>query len=163
MIVVSDSSPVIALADVGQLRLLQELFSTVLIPEAVYQEIVVQGAGRASAAAVLGAAWIEQRSVANTGLADVLKLELDEGEAEAIALAVESGADLVLLDERRGRQRAAGMGLRVTGVLGVLVQAKQQHLLTAVRPVLDALRDEAGFWMSDDLYRRVLDLAGETS
>ena len=163
MIVVSDSSPLIALADVGQLRLLHELFSTVLIPEAVYQEIVVQGAGRTGAEAVQAAAWIEQRSVANTGLADVLKLELDEGEAEAIALALESGADLVLLDERRGRQRAARLGLRVTGVLGVLVEAKHQHLLAAVRPVLDALRDEAGFWISDDLYRRVLDLAGEAS
>ncbi len=111
MIVVSDSSPLIALADVGQLRLLRDLFSTVLIPEAVYQEIVVQGAGSTGAEAVQSAAWIEQRGVANTGLADVLKLELDEGEAEAIALALESGADLVLLDERRGRQRAwAGGG-----------------------------------------------------
>ena len=163
MMVVSDSSPLIALADVGQLRLLHELFSTVLIPEAVYQEIVVQGAGHVGAEAVQAAAWIEQRSGANTGLADVLKLELDEGEAEAIALALESGADLVLLDERRGRQRAARLGLRVTGVLGVLVEAKHQHLLAAVRPVLDALRNEAGFWISDDLYRRVLDLAGEAS
>ena len=68
-----------------------------------------------------------------------------------------------LLDERRGRQRAARLGLRVTGVLGVLVEAKHQHLLAAVRPVLDALRNEAGFWISDDLYRSVLDLAGEAS
>ncbi len=161
MIVVSDSSPLIALADVGQLRLLLELFSTVLIPEAVYQEIVVHGTGRAGAAAVQAAAWIEQRGVANTGLADVLKLELDEGEAEAIALALENGADLVLLDERQGRQRAARLGLHVTGVLGVLVEAKHQHLLAAVRPVLDALRHDAGFWISNDLYRRILDLAGE--
>lgn len=163
MIVVSDSSPLIALADVGQLRLLRDLFSTVLIPEAVYQEIVVQGAGRAGAEAVQAAAWIEQRGVVNTGLADVLKLELDEGEAEAITLAFESGADLVLLDERRGRQRAVRLGLRVTGVLGVLVEAKHQGLLAAVRPVLDALRRDAGFWISDDLYRRILDLAGEAA
>ena len=163
MIVVSDSSPLIALADVGQLRLLRDLFSTVLIPEAVYQEIVVQGAGRAGAEAVQAAAWIEQRGVVNTGLADVLKLELDEGEAEAITLAFESGADLVLLDERRGRQRAVRLGLRVTGVLGVLVEAKHQGLLAAVRPFLDALRRDAVFWISDDLYRRILDLAGEAA
>ncbi len=93
----------------------------------------------------------------------MLRLELGEGEAEAIALALESQADLVLLDERRGRQRAVRLGLRVTGVLGVLVEAKCQHLLAAVRPVLDALRHDAGFWISDDLYRRVLDLAGETA
>ena len=161
MIVVSDSSPLIALADVGQLRLLHELFSTVLIPEAVYEEIVLQGAGRPGAEAVQAAAWIEQRDVANTGVADVLKLELDEGEAEAIALALETGADLVLLDERRGRQRATRLGLRVTGALGVLLEAKHQHLLAAVRPVLDALRNQADFWISDDLYRHVLHLAGE--
>lgn len=163
MIVVSDSSPLIALADVGQLQLLHELFSTVLIPGAVYEEIVLQGAGRPGAKAIQAAAWIEQRNVANTGLADALKRELDEGEAEAIALALESGADLVLLDERRGRQRAVHLGLRVTGALGVLVEAKHQHLLAAVRPVLDALRNKADFWISDDLYRHVLDLAGEAA
>ena len=163
MIVVSDSSPLIALADVGQLRLLRELFSTVLIPEAVYQEIVLAGAGRTSAEAIQTTAWIEQRGVTNKRLADVLKLELDAGEAEAIALALESGATLMLLDERRGRQRAVRLGLRVTGVLGVLVEAKHQRLLPAVRPVLDALRHQAGFWIGDDLYRRVLDLAGEAT
>ena len=163
MIVVSDSSPLIALADVKQLRLLRDLFTTILIPEAVYKEIVLHGTGRAGAEVVQSASWIEQRSVANAALADVLKLELDEGEAEAIVLALESGANLVLLDERHGRQRATRLGLRVTGVMGVLMEAKRQHLLTTVRPVMDALRNEAGFWISDTLYRHVLDQVGEAS
>lgn len=161
MIVVSDSSPIIILATVGHLRLLRDLFSEILIPDAVYREIVVQGAGRAGADEVQGADWIRQETVHNTTLVNVLHLELDEGEAEAIALALERGADLVLIDERSARLRAADLGLKFVGVLGVLIESKRQGFLTEIRPVLDAMRLGAGFWISESLYQHVLDSAGE--
>lgn len=71
--------------------------------------------------------------------------ELDKGEAEAIALALELGADQVLIDERRGRRIAARLNLRYTGILGILVEAKNRGLISEVKPLLDALIDRAGF------------------
>lgn len=163
MIVVSDSSPLVTLAAIGQLHLLYALFGKVLIPEAVYREVAEEGAGRPGAREIGAADWIERHAVGHVAVADVLKLELDEGEAEAIALALEHNADLILLDERRGRQRAMDLGLTCTGVLGVLVEAKDQRMVERVRPLLDLLRTSAGFWMDDSLYDRVLVMAGEAS
>ncbi|CDH44858.1 conserved hypothetical protein [Candidatus Contendobacter odensis Run_B_J11] len=91
----------------------------------------------------------------------VLRLELDAGEAEALACALELNADLVLLDERRAREIAQRLGLRFIGLLGVLIEAQRQRRLPRVRPVLDSLRQKAGFWMTDALYQRVIAAAGE--
>lgn len=82
--------------------------------------------------------------------------------AEAITLALERRADLVLLDERSGRRRAAALGLSYTGVVGVLLEARKRGLLKAVRPVLDELR-ALGFWLSEAVYERALEVAGESS
>lgn len=161
MIVVSDSSPLVSLSAVGHLGLVRKLFGRVLIPEVVYSEIVEHGAGRPGTREVAAATWIERHATSGRSLVALLKVDLDEGEDEAIALALEQDADVVLLDERRGRQRAEALGLRVTGAVGLLVEAKRQGHLAQVRPVLDALREEAGFWVSDRLYRRVLALADE--
>jgi predicted nucleic acid-binding protein len=161
VIVVSDSSPLVTLSAVGHLDLMRTLFTTVLIPDAVYREVVAHGEGRAGATEVHDASWIRRESAENISLVHALTLSLDVGEAEAIALALERDADLVLLDERRGRQQAERMGLTITGTLGILVEAKRQNLIAEVRPILDALRAEADFWIADALYQRILDLAGE--
>ena len=87
--------------------------------------------------------------------------QLDEGEAEAIALAKELATDLLLLDERRGRAIASCFGLRFIGLLGVPIEAKQRGCLLTVKPVLDDLVAKAGFWVSQQLYTRVLQAAGE--
>jgi predicted nucleic acid-binding protein len=161
MIVVSNASPIMNLACVGQLELLQQLYGSVIIPGAVYREITVSGAGEAGAAEVQALEWIQVREVADRALATSLQIELDEGEAEAVALAVELKADLLLVDERRGRAVAARLGLTVIGLLGVLVEAKHQGYLPAIKPVLDALLVQAGFWVSQQLYSYVLQVAGE--
>jgi predicted nucleic acid-binding protein len=90
-----------------------------------------------------------------------LREQLHPDEAEAIALALELNADVVLLDEMRGRDVAKGLGLQHTGLLGVLIQAKKQGLFSQVVPILDQLRHQMGFWVSASLYRRVRSLAGE--
>src|SRR5919109_178777 len=161
MIVVSNASPIMNLACVGHLELLQQLYGSVIIPGAVYREITVSGAGEAGAAEVQALEWIQVREVADRALATSLQIELDEGEAEAVALAVELKADLLLVDERRGRAVAARLGLTVMGLLGVLVEAKHQGYLPAIKPVLDALLVQAGFWVSQQLYSYVLQVAGE--
>lgn len=161
MIVVSDTSPIINLAAIGRLDILATLYGQILIPDAVYMEIVLAGAGLPGADDVRAASWIETRSIADLTLASGLQLELDRGEAEAISLAVDTHADLLLMDERRGRKAAARIGVPVLGLLGVVVHAKRLGLLPAVRPILDALVSQAGFYIGDDLYRHVLTASGE--
>lgn len=160
MIVISDASPLIALAAVRQLELLRVLYSEILIPEAVYREVTATP-GAPGAAAIGAAQWIHVEPASDRTLVAALAVELDEGEAEAIALAIQHRAELLLMDERRGRSIANRMGQRVTGVLGVLVEGKRHGHLKAIRPVMDALASEAGFHVSDALHARVLETAGE--
>lgn len=162
MIVVSDTSAIINLAAVEQLDLLRQLYGKIAIPQAVYHEIAVVGAGQPGATEVQTLEWIETKQVANDALATALQMELDVGEAEAIALAVELKADLLLLDERRGRVVASRLGLKFIGLLGVLIEAKDREFIPAIKPILDDLITKAGFWISDRLYARVLQTAGES-
>lgn len=161
MIVVSDTSPVLNLAAIGQLGLLRRLYGEVVIPQAVYHEIVVLGAGQPGAAKVSALDWIETHQVTNRAMVASLQLEVDEGEAEAIVLAFELGADLLLLDERRGRRVASRLGLRFIGLLGILIEAKHRGFILAVKPILDDLIGKSGFWITRALYERILKVAEE--
>ena len=161
MIVVSNTSPIINLAVVGQLELLRQLYGQVIIPRAVYDEIVISGAGQPGAVEARTWDWIEVKPVADPTRVASLLLELDAGESEAIALALELGADLLLLDERKGRAVAAHLGVRCLGLLGVLIEAKHNGFVPAVKPVLDRLIQGAGFWIGAALYEHVLRTAGE--
>ena len=161
MIVVSNTSPIINLAAVGHLGLLLQLYRQIRIPEAVYKEIVIAGAGQPGADEVHTADWIKMGKVTNESFVRLLEIELDAGEAEALALALELKADLVLLDERRARRIASRLNLRHIGLLGVLIEGKRRRHLESVKPVLDALISAAGFWVSSGLYDRVIEVAGE--
>lgn len=161
MIVISDASPLIALASVRQLDLLRALYGKVVIPPAVYDEITAAYPAAPGAGDVRNAEWIQVRLADNHRLIEALSLELDTGEAEAIGLAVELNADLLLIDERRGRIVATRLGRRVVGVLGILIEAKAAGILPLVRPILDALTTKAGFWISPMLLAKVLASAGE--
>jgi len=161
MTVVSNTSPLINLAWIGQLDLLRELYGKLLIPEAVWDEIVTQGIGQPGAEEVRTATWITINAVKNAHLVLALRQELDAGEAEAIALALESGAVLLLIDERIGRETARHFGLDYTGVIGVLIEAKRRGLIDSIKPYLDRLRDVAGFRIREALYNRVLQDEGE--
>ncbi len=161
MIVVSDTSPINNLAAIHQLHLLQQLYGTILIPEAVYRELTDPDFPVAGAVEVQTSDWIQTCAVGNRTLVEALSNELDIGEAEAIALAVEIQADQVLIDERRGRVIATRFNLHYTGILGVLVEAKSRGLIAEVKPLLDTLISEAGFWVAEALYNSVLRLVNE--
>ena len=160
MIFVNDTSPINNLAAINQLHL-QHLYGTVLIPEAVYQELIDPNFPVAGAIEVQTFDWIQTRAVSDRAVVEALSNELDIGEAEAIALAVEIQAEQILLDERRGRLVAARLNLQYTGILGILVEAKSQGLITKVKPLLDALINQAGFWVAESLYNRVLQIVDE--
>ncbi|WP_019503028.1 DUF3368 domain-containing protein [Pseudanabaena sp. PCC 6802] len=161
MIAVSDTSPINNLAAINQLHLLHQIYGTIIIPEAVYRELTDPNFPVAGATEVQTLDWIQTSVVRNRIVVATLVNELDIGEAEAIALALEVHADWVLIDERRGRLLAASLKLRYTGILGILVEAKSQGLIAKVKPLLDALSNEAGFWVAEPLYKHILQLVNE--
>lgn len=156
MIVVSDTSPITNLAAIGRLDLLRPLFHSVLIPGAVAAELAACPADAPGFVDLSANDWLVVRPVVEPSVAAALSLDLDVGEAEAIALALEARADIVLMDERRGRRLARRLGLRPLGLLGILVKAKRDGAIEQVKPLLDSLISEAGFWIAPGLYSRVL-------
>ena len=161
MSIVSDCSALINLARIGRLELLQQIYREVTVPEAVWHEVVVEGAGKVGADIVKDAIWIKTSAVTNKDLVRALRQELDAGEAEAIALSQEIGAELLLMDDHLGRQTARHLGLRYTGLIGVLIEAKKKGLISSVKPQIEKLRDVAGFRINEALYLRVLQDEGE--
>lgn len=159
---ICDASPIVNLARIEALHLLPDLYDAVMLPEAVWQEVVVEGEGQPGARAVRTASWIERRTVSNSDLVRALRQDLDAGEAEAIALAVETDGAVLLMDERHGRETASHFDVPHLGLIGVLVDAKENRHIEAIQPHLDALQ-QAGFWIGDQLYRRVLRDEGELS
>lgn len=160
-IVVSDTTAITHLARVDLLHLLQALFNVVYIPEAVYQELVQYGDQVPGSMEVKTLSWIKKEKVRNTAMVTVLSTTLDPGESEAIALAVEKNADLLIIDEFTGRNMATQHGVNITGVLGILLKAKERKLINKVKPHLDNLR-ATKFKVSPSIYEAVLNAAGES-
>jgi predicted nucleic acid-binding protein len=158
MLVVSDASVIIALALCGKLDLLDALFGKVRVPQAVFNELAVPGKPKAAEIAE----WTRGKvvTVRNTVAVTALCLNLDPGEAEALALYWEIAADYLLIDEKRGRTIAARNGIQTIGAAGIFLAAKQRGLISAVKPFLDTLLAN-DFRISDTLYRQLLVKAGE--
>jgi predicted nucleic acid-binding protein len=161
MIVVSNTSPITSLAAIGHFDLLRELFGQIHIAQGVWHELNQGGRRHPGSYEVENASWIDRHEVENWTLVTILRRDLDRGEAETLALAVELKADLVLLDEKEGRHAASRLGLYPLGVLGILLQAKRLGKIQEIRSYLDALRQRAGFFLGDRLYQDVLEQAGE--
>lgn len=159
MIVVSDASPVIALSRIGRLELLPKLYQQVLIPVSVYDEL--KHPHRRFPLDPDSWPWLAVRTVQDTGRVAQFD-QLDRGEAEAIVLAMEVSADLLLVDERKSRKAAREMGLRVLGLLGMLAEAKRAGFIHRIEPILDDLMGRADFWVDPDLRASVLKEAGES-
>lgn len=163
MPVVSNTSPIWNLAAIERLHLLHEQFPDIRIPDDVWNELQVMRncpeALRIQQAR--DAQWIKLESLQNPHVRQSLMLELDRGEAAAIALALELGVGQVLMDEADGRAVAKAMGLRPTGVLGILLRAKYEGKITSVSDEMSRLRNEAGFFIAESLFRYVQREAGE--
>jgi predicted nucleic acid-binding protein len=156
--VVSNASPLINLAAVGQLALLRQLYRRVIVPPAVWNEVVRLGKGRLGSRAVRAASWVQVKAVRDRALVQMLLAELDPGEAESIVLAREIQADLLLLDESHARRAARRMGLPITGLVGVLIEAAGKGLISDLAATLRELRDRAGFWLTDEVVEEALRL-----
>lgn len=168
MIVVSNTSPLTNLAAIGQFDLLRQMYGQLYIPEGVWSELNAGGKRWPGCAEVEAANWIERRRVENQPLVTALMRDLDRGEAESadkehpIVLAVEMGADLLLLDEKEGRHAAMRFDLVIIGIVGLLLAAKVSGKVESVQSSLDKLRQEAGFFLSETLYQAILEQAEES-
>lgn len=147
MTVVSDASPLIALARVGQLKLLVEFYGRVLIAAEVHHEVTVAGRGLPGAEEVRQASWIEVTDPISASAPMTRDVEnLGSGERGTILLAQAISADLVLLDDAKARRAAHNAGLSVLGCLGVLEAAARKALIPDARQVyLDLLRQGIRF------------------
>jgi uncharacterized protein len=163
---VSDSSPLIHLAKIEALELISRLYSRILIPPAVWREVVEESDGRPGAGEMqkaVAAGWMVKRAAQNETLAIALRQTLDNGEAEAIALATELHPESVLLDDKLARQMARRLGVPVTGTLGVLLRAKQVGPIVEVRSLITRLQSEGDYYIDPGLIERVLLAAGESA
>jgi hypothetical protein len=162
---VSNTSPLLNLAIIDRLPLLPRQLGQIWIPQAVVEELRLEEAlpGSRSVREALKAGWLKIRHVDNQALVMALRRDLDGGEAEAIALALDMQVDRVLLDEREGRNVAKSFNLAVTGVLGILLRAKQEEQLLSLRGEMERLREEAGFHIGDELFLEILREGGEST
>lgn len=153
MIVVSDTSVITSLIQIQSENLLRELHGTVIIPTAVHSELL-----RAHAD-IPG--FLKVREASDLAMVTRLTAELDRGEAEAIVLAKETKADLLLIDEKLGRQIAVREGLRISGLLGVCVDARRVGKIPSLRELVHKLERDAGFRVSRIVKEHAFLLAGE--
>jgi len=153
VIVVSDTSVVTALLQLGQIEILRSLYGEVILPKAVQHELLRSHNSLPS--------FLVVQSAADREMVRSLEEILDRGESEAIAISLELSADALLMDELKGREEARARGLRVVGLLGVLVQARRAGLVPLLSPLLQQLRHEVGFYISDQLEADVLKVVGE--
>jgi predicted nucleic acid-binding protein len=145
---------------VGQFALLQNLFQHITIPPEVFEEVVVRGAGQPGAGETYTAQWIVRGMLERSDVANILAAELDRGEAEAIALALQEKADWLLIDERVGRRFAQQVGLKVKGTLGVLLEGVRRGFIDDLQTLLDMLVAR-GTWIAPATYAEVLKLSEE--
>ena len=151
---VSDSGPIIAFSRVGRLDILERLFGHVIIPNAVYEELVVMGKGRPGADEVSRSAWIQRRTVRDRERIDGFSQSLHKGEREAISLAHELAVPL-LIDERRGRRTAADMGVAVIGSLAVLAEGNRAGLVEDMPALVQDILD-SGYWIDPEVVETFL-------
>lgn len=162
MKIVSNSSILIGLSSIGKLNILHKRFPQgIIVPEAVWEEVVETGHGLPGAEEVGRAEWIVTHQVQNKVFSLSLQASLDRGESEVIALSQEINADVLLLDEKSARSIAVRLQYTVLGTVGILIWAKRNSLLSNLSKELDLLRQKGGFRIGRDVYEYALDQAGE--
>lgn len=158
-LVVSDTSPLLNLALIERLGLIESQFSEVTVPQQVWNELTDGEDGLEALRELRDDRLLHLVEVERSDLFVELFHELDLGETAAICYAVEQNADLVLLDERDGRRVARRHDLNVTGVIGILLRGAKTGVVN-LEHELKVLR-ETGFWISDDLYEQILSEADQ--
>jgi uncharacterized protein len=156
--VVSNTTPIISLLKIDKLHILKDLYGEILIPKEVYNEMEA-GRNREFYTDLSKLSWIKIEKIKDEKSLTYF-LDLDKGEAEAIVLATEREADLIILDESLARFHAKHIGIKITGTAGILLKAKQLGYIKEIKPILIELK-EKGIWLSNELIHSILELAKE--
>lgn len=161
MTVISDTTPIISLIKINHLDLLEKLFGEVLIPEAVYRELTTNALFENEAIIVKASAFLKTSAVQNRKSLQLLQAAsgLDDGESEAIILADELKSDVLIMDERKGRKVAQKLGIKITGTVGVLLQAYSETMISSdeIKAYLDRLKN-SNIRLSESLIQKALEI-----
>jgi uncharacterized protein len=158
--IISNATPLITFARIGQMPLLKQVMGDLIIPTAVADEISVYGQSKPGAIDLNQETWIQTQSLQSRQQVQLLLPTLDLGESEVIALALETQAPLILMDELTGRKVAESLNLKVSGSIGVLIRAKQLGYLPEIKPLIEKMR-QTGIYFSDRFIQAVLQQVGE--
>lgn len=159
MIIISDTSPLVCLLHLNKINLLKDLFDQVIIPTAVVNELI--NANTINQQFFQSYSFFQIRTALNQEEVLQLRNILDAGESEEIVLSKELNADLLLIDEDRGRKFAIKYGVRIKGVLGVLLHAKEKGLISQIRPLIEKLQTEINFRINRNLLQKIFIEANE--
>ena len=162
-IVVADAGPLIGMARIGQLSLLQNIYGSIIIPPKVFEELKIPSdkPGASAVSKAIKARWIKIVELKRPSDSISLRLLVDAGEAESIQLAFEQNAHLLIIDDRKGRKIAKNRDIQIIGTGGILISAKKAGLLVKVSPVLNELAN-VGYRLSPGLCKRIIELANES-
>lgn len=148
-IIIADASVLIALSNINQLEILKKVYNSIIITPEVKMEFGEKLPR-----------WIHVEEVKDKQKIKILELKLDNGEASSLALALEQGNSLLIIDERKGREVAKKMGIKIIGLLGIIVKAKELEIIELVKPIFDKL-EHVEFRISEELKKKILLKAGE--
>lgn len=160
MKVVSNSTPLIALSRIDELDVLHSLFGSIIIPDAVYHEVVLEGVGRPGEREVKEASWIIKMPVHNLIAVSLLEPDLNKGEAEAVVLAKELSANYLLVDEKKARRVARASGIRIIGTAGIVGLAAKMGLLPDIDSIFNKL-EQNGFRYTEAVKNMVKEESGK--
>lgn len=161
MIVISDTSVISNLIIIDRLDLLGDLFSEIIIPQAVETEILKLEEFDIDITQFKNADWISVQNPLNKRMEKELLRSLDKGESAAITLAYELNADYLAIDERAGRRTAKALGLKIIGLVGILIRGKNAKIIEKVKPILDDLISNANFYLGEKFYQKIIEDLGE--
>jgi predicted nucleic acid-binding protein len=151
------------LAIINHLSIIQQQFGEIIIPHGVLTELKLHEnlPGSQQLREAIAEGWLTIQQVENQIFVQLLRRELDRGEAEAIALAIQLNADWLLLDERDGRRIARTLGLNLTGILGIILREWREGAVSSVREIINQLRTQAHFHIAPNLEEQILRETGE--
>ena len=161
MTIVADSSVLIVLSNLDRLHWLHERFPAgLIVPPAVWREVVDQGGNRPGAVMIRAAKWIAVQPVSDGDYVRLLNATLGEGESEAIALAVERKASVLLLDDKAARRAASQLKLPVLGSIGIILWAYQTGRLVTLKEEIERMQNRGGFRLADNVIAALLQSVG---
>lgn len=161
MVIISDTTTISNLLIINKLYILQKLYNKIIIPRAVFTELQKLKNYNRNLSEIIHSSWIVVEDVKNIDWVLELSTILDKGEAEAIVLSKELNADLLIIDETKGRNLAKKLNITIIGLLGILIIAKNEKLIDSVENILNELKTKSGFWISNELQQKILALVGE--